>query len=220
LRVAWLIWLVATLLQCAYFVSGYIAARTISVPFVLSAGFVFDQNVFRFGHDRLRMQLQFSGTHTARPELGDFGTKGEWRAAGRLEFPNPGAEIRLKASSVSSEVSIPYSALPKTGYNQFHIWRDLVAELNEAPGIWKWPPTNHGLPLKPGNIDIRIEVAAVGPKLASESVNLLIRPEIGFKACGSQVCWLWWWFTWPIFLIVQLIWAGLLLKRGSRRTAP
>jgi hypothetical protein len=217
LRPAWLIWLVATLLSSAYFVSGYVASRTVSVPVVLSPGFTASLHLFRFGHDRLRMNLQFSGTHTSRPELGDYSQKGDGRSTGQLEFSNPGAEILLKASSHSSEAPIQYSALPKTGYDQFHIYRDLVAELPEAPGIWKWPPKNFGLALKPGNNSIRIEVGAVGRKLYGESINLLIRPEIGFKACGSQVCWLWGWFVWPLFLFIQLIWAGVLLIRGSRR---
>ncbi|UPK05021.1 hypothetical protein [Bradyrhizobium sp. 170] len=220
MRAAWLIWLVTTLVLSVYFVSGYIASRTVSIPIVLSAGFIVNQELFRFGHDRLRMELEFSETHTHRPELGESGVKGDWRSTGRLEFPNPGTEILLKASSELSEIPTAYSALPKSSHNQFHTRRDLVAELNEAPGIWKWPPTNFGLALRPGINDIRIEVATVGPKLDGEGINLIIRPEIGFKACGSQVCWLWGWFAWPLFLLIQLIWAGVLLKRGSRRTAP
>jgi hypothetical protein len=217
LRKAWLIWLATTLLLGVYFVSGYIASRTVAVPIVLSAGFIANQELFRFGHDRLRMELEFAQTHTHRPELGEYRSKGDWRSTGWLEFPNPGTEILLKASSKSSESSTAYSALPKSSSNQFHIRRDLVAELNEAPGIWKWPPTNFGLTLKPGTNDIRIEVATVGPKLAGESINLLIHPEIGFKACGSQVCWLWGWFAWPFFLLIQSIWAFVLFRRDRIR---
>jgi hypothetical protein len=130
----------------------------------------------------------------------------------------PGVEILLKASSDTSEMPIPYSALPKTGYNQSHIYRNLVAELNEGPGIWKWPPTNPGLTLKSGMNDVRIEVATVAPELAGESIMLLIHPEIGFKTCGSQVCWLWGWFAWPFFLLVQLIWASALFKSVPKTT--
>jgi hypothetical protein len=218
LRTAWLIWLATTLVLSGYFVSGYIASRTVIVPIVLSAGFTVNQKLFRFGHDSLRMELEFSGEHMNRAELGEYRHKDQWRATGRLEFPNPGEEILLKASSNSSDITTPYSALPKTGYNQFNIYRDLVAELKEAPGIWKWPPTNFGLALQPGINDVRVEVAAVGPKLAGEGINLLIHPEIGFKACGSQVCWLWGWFAWPLFLSIQLIWAGVLYKRLPRTT--
>jgi hypothetical protein len=218
LRAAWLIWLAATLLPSIYFVSGYIASRTVSVLIVLSSGSVAHQKVFRFGNDSLRMELEFGGTHTNRPELGEYISMSDTRSSGRLEFENPGAEILLNASSSSSEATAPYSTLPKTGYNQFHIYRNLVAELNEAPGTWKWPPTSRGLALKPGINDLRIEVTTVGWNLAGENVNLLIHPEIGFKACGSQVCWLWWWFAWPLFLLVQLIWAAILYLRAPGRT--
>jgi hypothetical protein len=77
---------------------------------------------------------------------------------------------------------------------------------------------SRGLALKPGINDLHIEVTTVGWNLAGENVNLLIHPEIGFKACGSQVCWLWWWFAWPLFLLVQLIWAAILYLRAPGRT--
>jgi hypothetical protein len=216
LRPAWLIWLAVTLPLSGYFLAGYVASRSASVPITLSPGFITNQKLFRFGDDRLRMELEFRGKHTNRPELGEYTTRS--RPSDRLEFSKPGAEILLKASSDSLETSIPYSALPKTGYNEFHIYRDLVAELNEGPGIWKWPPTNLGLTLKSGINDVRIEVATVAPELAGESIMLLIHPEIGFKTCGSQVCWLWGWFAWPLFLLVQLIWAGVLFKSVRSRT--
>jgi hypothetical protein len=215
LRAAWLIWIAATLSLSVYFVAGYVASRGASVPITLSSGFIANQKLFRFGHDRLRMELEFRGNHTNRPELGEYTLLS--RPTGHLEFSNPGAEILLKASSDSSEMPLPYSALPKTAYNQFHIYRNLVAELVEAHGTWKWPPTNFGLALKPGMNDVRIEVATVAPELAGEGIRLLIHPEIGFKSCGSQVCWLWGWFAWPFFLFIQSIWALVLFKRDPRR---
>jgi hypothetical protein len=216
-RIAWLIWLAATLLLSIYSVSGYVAARSELVPIVLSPGFIADQKVFRYGDDHLRMQLEFRGEHTKRPELGDYALPANG-PRDRLEFSKPGAEIILKASSDSLETPIPYSALPNTGHNPGHIYRNLVAELNEGPGVWKWPPANPGLSLKPGTNDVRIEVATVGRELVGENINLIIHPEIGFKACGSQVCWLWGWFAWPFFLIVQLFLAFFLFRTAPGRT--
>jgi hypothetical protein len=217
LRAAWLIWFAVTLSLSAYFAGGYVANRSAFVPIVLLPGSAANPKLFRFGHDYLRMELEFRGKHTDRPELGEYMMRS--RPAGRLEFSKPGAEILLKASSDSSNMPIPYSALPKTGHSQFHIYRDLVAELSEGPGIWKWPPTYPGLPLKSGMNDVRIEVATVASELAGESIMLLIHSEIGFKTCGSQVCWLWGWFAWPFFLLVQLIWAGVLFNSAPSRTA-
>jgi hypothetical protein len=193
------------------------AGRSESVPIVLSPGFTAHQKVFRFGDDHLRMQLEFRGEHTKRPELGDYALPANG-PRDRLEFSKPGAEIVLKASSDSSETPIPYSALPNTGHSLGHIYRNLVAELNEGPGVWKWPPANPGLSLKPGTNDVRIEVATVAREIAGENINLLIDPEIGFKACGKQVCWLWGWFAWPFFLIVQVIWAFVIFKPAPSRT--
>ena len=85
MRTAWLIWLATTLVLSGYFVSGYIASRTVIVPIVLSA--------VSIGHDSLRMELEFSGEHMNRAELGEYRHKDQWRATGRLEFPNPGEEI-------------------------------------------------------------------------------------------------------------------------------
>lgn len=215
MRPAWLIWLAVTLPLSGYFLAGYVASRSAFVPIALSPGFIVSQKLFRFGYDHLRMKLEFRGKHTERPELGEYTTGS--RSSDRLEFPKPGAEILLRASSDSLEMPLPYSALPKTGHSGSHTYRDLVADLSEGPGIWKWPPTNRGLTLKPGINDVRIEVATVAPELAGESVRLLIYSEIGFKTCESQVCWLWGWFAWPLFLLVQLIWAGVLFV--PRRTA-
>ena len=215
-RAAWLIWLAATLSLSAYSTSGYVAGRSESVPIVLSPGFTAHQRVFRFGDDHLRIQLEFRGEHTKRPELGDYALPAI-SPRDRLEFSNPGAEILLKASSDSLGTPVLYSALPNTGHTQSHIYRNLVAELNEGPGIWRWPPTNRGLTLNPGMNDVRIEVAKVAPELAGENIMLLIHPDIGFKACGSDVCWLWGWFAWPFFLLIQLIWASILFKGGRSR---
>jgi hypothetical protein len=215
LRAAWLIWLAVTVPLSGYFLAGYVASLSAAVPITLSPGFVANQTLFRFGDDRLRMELEFRGEHTDRPELGEYTTRS--RPSDRLEFSNPGAEILLKASSDSSEIPTPYSALPKTGYDSSHIYRGLVAELNEALGVWNWPPTNPGLALQSGMNSVRIEVTTVGPQLAGESVRLLIHPEVGFKACGSQVCWLWGWFAWPFFLFTQSIWALVLVSRDRSR---
>lgn len=221
MRPAWLIWLAVTLPLSGYFLAGYVASRSAFVPITLSSGSIASQKLFRFGHDHLRMELEFRGKHTDRPELGEYTTRSG--PTDRLEFSKPGAEILLKASSDSLETPIPYSALPRTGHSGSHTYRNLVAELSEGAGIWKWPPTNRGLALKPGMNDVRIEVATVGPELTGESVMVLIHSEIGFKTCGSQVCWLWGWFAWPFFLLVQLIWAGVIFVRqrltASNRTA-
>jgi hypothetical protein len=212
-RTAWLIWLAATLSLGAYAASGYLASRSESIPITLSPGFTANQKLFRFGQDHLRMELEFRGQHTNRPELGEHVS--HERPGDRLQYPNPGSEIILKASSDSSLTL--YSALPKTGHGQDSIYRALVAELNEGSGIWKWPPASRGLALKRGTNDVLIEVANVGRELAGENVRLLIHSEIGFKACGSQVCWLWGWFAWPFFLVVQLIWAFVLFRTSPGR---
>jgi hypothetical protein len=212
-RVAWLIWLAATVPLSAYFVSGYVASRTEFVSITLSPGFTASQKLFRFGQDHLRMELEFRGEHTKRPELGEWLVRSD--SDDRLKFSNPGAEIVLKASSDSSEAL--YSALPKSGHGQDRIYRNLVAELNEGPGTWRWPSANRGLALKPSTNDVRIEVATVARELAGENVTLMLHSEIGFKRCGSQVCWLWGWFTWPFFLLVQLIWAFVLIRTASGR---
>ena len=217
MRIAWLIWLAATLSLSIYAASGYIAARSEMVPIVLSPGFVAHQKVFRYGDDHLRMQLVFRGEATKRPELGNYGLPANV-PRDRLEFSNPGAEIVLKASSDSAGTPIPYSALPNSGHSPGLIYRNLVAGLNERPGVWKWPPANPGLSLEPGTNDVRVEVATVGREISGENINLIIHPEIGFKACGSQVCWLWAWFAWPFFLIVQLIWAFALFRTAPGRT--
>jgi hypothetical protein len=164
------------------------------------------------------MQLEFRGEDTKRPELGVYALPANG-PMDRLEFSKPGAEVLLEASSDSTETPIPYSALPNTGHRQGYVYRNLVAELNEGPGVWKWPPANPGLSLRAGMNDVRIEVATVGRELVGENINLIIHPEIGFKACGSQVCWLWGWFAWPFVLLVQLIWAGVLFNSARSRTA-
>ena len=214
---AWLIWLAATLLLSAYFVSGYVAARSEFVPITLSPGFVTNQKVLSIR--RRSPADEFGVSRRAHQKARAWRVHDERAPGGPSRIFESGAEIILKASSDSSAAPTPYSALPKTGHNQFHIFRNLVAELSEGPGKWKWPPTNRGLALKPGTNDVRIEVATVGRELAGENINLIIHSEIGFNACGSQVCWLWGWFAWPLFLVVQLIWAFVLFRTApSRKT--
>jgi hypothetical protein len=213
LRIAWLIWGVTTLALGAYIVSGFVASRSETVPITLADGLTAHQKVFRFGRDHLRMRLEFLGT--GRPELGRYSLPANG-PKDRLAFREPGSEVLLMASSLSSEAPTPYSALPNTGWSQTHTYRDLVAELSEAPGVWRWPPANRGLVLNSGTNEIRIEVTKVGRGLVGENVTLFIDPEIGFKTCGSQVCWLWGWFAWPLFLLTQSFWAFFLLRQARR----
>jgi hypothetical protein len=76
-RIAWLIWLAATLLLSMYAASGYVAAKSELVPIVLSPGFVAHQKVFRYGSDHLRMQLVFRGERVGRRFAGSgLGSRG------------------------------------------------------------------------------------------------------------------------------------------------
>jgi hypothetical protein len=211
MRISWFIWLGATVLVILYAWAGSVASRTYMIGLTLEPGYLTQVRLFRFAEDELRMRLIFQGDHLRRPELGNHGTRSDWRATGILKLDNPGSAIRIIASTQDA-VPVTYEALPNSGGGS----RGLTSGRSVSPGVWQWPPTSKGLKLQLGTNIVNIEVVAVERPLVGEHVELWVNPALGFYELMPNVGWLWPSFLWPFFAIILALWAAVLRRRNQR----
>jgi hypothetical protein len=216
--ISWIIWLITTVLMALYAWAGSLASKSDMVIVKLVPGHSAQLRLYRFDEDRLRMHLLFQGGHQQRrTELGNWSVRSDWRETGVLKFENPGSAIRIVASMPDTRPVI-YEAMPKSGYGPSGVSRDLTASLSVSPGVWQWPPASEELGLHSGTNELIIEVIAVDGPLVGESVELWVKPALGFKAAMPNVQWLWWSFLWwPIMFPIQVLWAvGLVYRRVNQ----
>lgn len=186
MKLRWSLWFAATLLMAAYVVAGYLASRTDAVSIKLEPGASTQVRIFRLAPQALRMQLVFQGDHRKRPELG------EWMSVAKgnvLEFPKPGAAIRLTASTPGM-APVVFEAMPKGSHSSDRIGRDLTSSLSIGPGIWRWPPP-------------------------ADRPRILL--HAGVTPVTLNVSWLWFWFLWPFMAAIQLLWAAALILLARRK---
>jgi hypothetical protein len=70
-------------------------------------------------------------------------------------------------------------------------------------------PDPNELVLHPGTSLVTIEVVSVEPQLLGETVELWVRPGLGF-ATASNAARLWSFYLSPVFVAIQLSWAFVL----------
>jgi hypothetical protein len=203
-----LLWVAVSALIILYAQAGYVSVRTDVITVKLDPGYSAKVPVFRFADDRLRMELVFHGEHKRRPELGIPGTRGDWHRTGILKYDHPGAAIRI-AASLADAAPVTYEAMPTSGYTTGQVFRNLTSSLSVAPGIWQWPPDQNELVLHSGTSLVTIEIVSVDPKLVGETVELWVKPGLGY-ATASNVVRLWSLYLSPVFVAIQLAWAFVL----------
>jgi len=101
----WITWWVTTILLGSYVMLGFLASHSSSTQIKLQPGASAKLLLVRLLEHDLRMQLEFRGDHRNRPELGDPGQTGDSYRTGLLEYPQPGAAIRVAASSAGTDLS-------------------------------------------------------------------------------------------------------------------
>ena len=198
-----------------YVVAGYLASRTDTVSIKLERGFSTEIRILRLVPQDLRMELAFRGDHSKRPELGDWINA---NSDGALVFARPGAAILLTASAPGA-APVTFEALPKSSHGVDRVGRNLTSDLSIRPGVWRWPPSSGRarIILHAGVTPVTLSIAKVDAALAGEAVELLIHPPLGFKSGDANVSWLWFWFLWPIMVVVQMLWAAVLIVMARRR---
>jgi hypothetical protein len=88
MRLSWSTWFGATALTILYAGAGYMASSPDTSGLTLEPGYSTQVRLFRFASDQLRMGLVFQDDKKwgCRPELGDHGTRTDWRKTGLLKL--------------------------------------------------------------------------------------------------------------------------------------
>jgi len=210
---SWLVWLFMNVLVCAYFAAGYLASRPTIVALKLERGVSVDVTLLRLAESRLKMELRFRGGRE-RSELGEYATASQ-KDTGFLKFAAPGAAVQLSAVRPDS-TPVTYEAMPASSAGSDVVTRNLTSDLSVERGVWRWPPRDRDLDLRPGFNAVKINVPSVDPVLAGEMVQLVFKPPLGFKTSENNVGWLHTWFFWPLIVPIQLVWTLFLLIRRRR----
>jgi hypothetical protein len=210
---SWSTWSAATVLLLLYVSAGFVASQTDVIRVRLEPGHSTQLRIFRLAEDVLRMQLEFKSGDRLRPELGRHTFREDWRTTGYLKLVDPGTAIRI-AASMPGVAPVTYEAMPNNvRYPPSLASRDLTPGTSISPGVWQWPPTTKGLMLHRGVNVIDINIALAERPLEGEDVELRVMPALGFENGMRNVGWLWFWYLWPFFLIVQAFWAFALVRR-------
>ena len=213
LRRAWALWGLVSLSLAGYAVLAQIASHAVVTKLQLKPANVVELKLFRLFDDTLGFDLAFHAKGCEqRPELGS------WDYTERDGFLTlrPGAEVRIVASMPSSP-PLQYEAMPLSAFCSDSNIRQMTANLSIQPGVYRWPPppSTPAIRLHPGYNIVRFEVTSVDKRIVGETVDLVVHPPLGFKSAETSMTWLWFGLLWPVFVVVQAIWAaGLFVYRS------
>ncbi len=219
LRTHWIVWSsLVIVVGTGAIISSLSSSPTItSIELVPNASV--NVSVFRPLPDAIRLSMEFE-RHKGqkRPELGEHTYRGDWRQTGFLDFPNPGAPIKLLVRGEGKEVV--YEAMPAGSYGTT-IGRTLIPFVDdENTNRFQWPPDltlRHNLPA--GYSDFVITVQEVGSQLKGEKVDIIIEPPVTFKTVAPRYGYIWWFIFWPLYALPLSVY-GLVLLWGSIRHSP
>ena len=221
LKIHWALWSILVVLVAAGVLADDLSSAKL-VTFELRPKASIDVSVFRPLPDVLRLSLRFNSTEgQKRPELGDYARTGrDWRESGFLEFPKPGAPIKLLVRGEGKE--IVYEALPASAYGAATIRRDLVPFVDDGnPNRFQWPPNLALRPSLPsGYSTFNISVFEVEPQLVNEQAILIIGSPITFKTVAPGYGFLWWFMFWPLYALILVGYGVVLIWQTKCHNSP
>jgi hypothetical protein len=195
-----------------------ISSATQEAPLKLAVGEVATLSAYRLYAAPASLELQFDNkAGISRSELGEWANAAD-KASNMIEFPNPGATVKIKVSCGGRDVS--YTAMPASSRSSEQTSRSLVpwSEGNRE-GQFAWPgKVEDRVMMGPGSSNITVTVQEVAPALTSETVSLWLQPPLGFKSSYAAYEFLWPFFFWPVIALLLALYAGLLFV-FTRRTS-
>lgn len=210
-------------LLCTIVVLGALAlemaSSTIRIPLVLQE----NTTVASFQHHRfhsgpLMMALHLQGA-AASSEHGSW-TGVEKRPLYQMNvpsvaFPDPGIPVELHFTWKG--VSHPFEAMPSSTATNASATRRLVPRLDDAnPNAFGWPVnTSAASHLPVGKTHIDVTTKTLHPHVVGQTATLIIEPPVAFKYTTPGYELLWWFYFWPIY-VLMLVGYGAWLLRGVR----
>ncbi len=208
-------------LLCTIVVLGALAlemaSATIRIPLVLEENTTvasFEHHRFHSGPLMMSMQFQAGPAH------------GSWTGLEKrplyqmnvptVEFPVPGIPVEL--DFVWGKDSHTFEALPSSIVASSPLaTRRLVPRVNDAnPNAFGWPVnTSAASHLPVGKTHIDVTTKTLHPHLLGQTATLIIEPPIAFKYTTPGYELLWWFYFWPIY-VLMLVAYGAWLMRGVR----
>lgn len=217
LKIQWMLWVSLVVIVLTGVITVDLSSgREVSLELRPKTSVVVNQ--FRPLPHALNLHFRFNraGWEDKRPELGDYQQVGDWNETGFLEFPRPGAPIKLLIRGKNSEAI--YETLPAGSYNANTKGRDLVPFVDDGnPNRIPWPPNNSLRPVLPsGHSTIEISVLEVGSELVGEQATLIVDPPVSFKSTAPSYGFLWWFMFWPLYTLFLIVYGAVLLWMSVR----
>lgn len=216
-RCLWCIWWCLIAVTISGIILNKMSSETTKINLPLSIGNTQTIKIFCLFPYNLSLKLMFSRSGSEkRPELGSYPPVGNWRETGKLKFKNPGEPVKFILSDSNKEVI--YEAMPASGYGENTLSRDLVVfEDDHNPSEFSWPRSQKkSYQLKSGFNVFQIAVLEVGEKIRGEQIQLWVDPPLGFKTTHRSYSFLWYFYFWPVYVLLLFLMFLILLYREKK----
>ena len=213
---AWLIWSVVSLALALYVIGGVVETRETTAKIELNPGREFEIKILRTMPNPIEFALVFDKGVVNRADPGKCCEGVRTTTSGLFVFTSLGASVQVVLSSRFAG-PVLYAAQPAKHYpNTFE--RRMTADIVDGkPAFWEraWEVSRPQFRLHSGLNNVHVKVISVDPALVGESVQVVVDPPLSIKWVRPNNEWLiWGLFLWPIFVVIQMIWALVLIGRG------
>ncbi|QRM28876.1 hypothetical protein [Microvirga sp. VF16] len=216
LRRRWLIWSAVTIVLTAYVLSGFIEASSTTAEIDLVPGREFDIKVLRIMPNPIELELLLDRKVADKAYRDGCCPDQETRRTNASDLSKVGAPVQIALSSWFGG-PVTYNAEPAIYYSDL-ISRSMIADAGDGKPV-SWDEANEAsrpqFRLYPGLNNVQIKVVAVDPALVGETAQVLIENPLSLKWAKPNNGWLIWSVLLsPIFALIQLVWALVLLLLG------
>lgn len=212
-KLALIIWIFLSLIVGMGIIAFEISTKTQFVSLPLQINHTVETRIFRLFKSNIYLSLRFKNVKDSNWHGSNKLKDGPsaFFKNGILNHPEPGEPIKIKVE-IDGLDEIIYETLPGDSPYQGTVRRTLYPFVDDGnPALFPWPPKQVALPS--GFSHLKISVIEVGEHLLGEDVTLVIDPPLSFKTSSVNYSWLWWFFAWPIFVVILLIYLMILIWR-------
>ena len=212
-KIALIIWILLSLIVGMGIIALTISTKTQFVSIPLQINQKVETRVYRLLQSNLYVYLSFKNVKDSNLHGSHKLKDGPYASFknGIANYQEPGEPVKLKIE-IDGMREIIYEALPGDSPYKGTVRRTLYPFVDDGnPALFSWLPKQVTLPS--GTSHFKITVLEAGEHLLGEDVTLVINPPLSVLTSSVSYRWLWWFFAWPIFVVILLIYLIILIWR-------
>jgi hypothetical protein len=210
LKIHIVLWCILSIITAIGALAFDLSSSPTYASLVLRPGESTEVHLFRIFPEMIRAELGFYRSGTKHPELGEHMNLGGQKRRDILDFPNPGEPVKLLFRL--GDHQRVFEAMPAGSFGYHRIGRSLVPFVDDGnPNHFPWPPNpDLFLEFSTGNSKLIVTVLEVGNSITDEQVDVMIRPPITWKHISPNYGFLSWFFFWPVYVLILVIYGATL----------